>query len=68
MERVPTVATLARFPCIHAGPENPVVRYNATSERVKSTQKPRFPQVFRDFVPISPIFTRFHPVLASFVG
>src|SRR5580658_8747738 len=51
-----TEATLARFPCIHAGPENPVVRYNATSGWVKSMEKPRFPQVFRDFDPISPIF------------
>jgi hypothetical protein len=56
----------ARFACIHAGSENPVVRYNATLSLPKSTPKPTFPQVFGEIVVICPIFTRFCPVLANF--
>jgi hypothetical protein len=51
-----TEATFARFPCIHAGPEHPVVRYNAASDPVKSMGKGRFPQFYWDFVPISLVF------------
>jgi hypothetical protein len=45
-----TEATLARFPCIHAGSENPVDGYNAASEWLKSIEKPRFPQFSLVFV------------------
>jgi hypothetical protein len=55
-------AMFARFLCIHAGSENPVVRYNATLEQAKSTENTEFPQISWGFVQISPIFTAFYPV------
>jgi hypothetical protein len=51
-----------REPKLHVSPvfmrviENPVVRYNATLGRPKSTPKSRFPQVFGHFRQISPRF------------
>jgi hypothetical protein len=59
-----TEATLARFPCIHAGSQNPVVRYNATLGGVKSMEKVRFPQEISDFLRISYGFGLFSSVLA----
>jgi hypothetical protein len=66
-----TEATLARNPCIHAGSENPVVRYNAAFGRQKSMEKPRFPQFSWGFVQFLPEFAdylRVLPVLAGFDG
>jgi hypothetical protein len=56
-----TQATLAHFPCIHAGSVNPVVRYNAASEWLKSIEKPRFPQFSLGFLLFLPVFSRFFP-------
>ena len=54
-------ATRARNPCIHAGSENPVVRYNATFRGAKSRKKPRFPQISLVFV----LFFSIFPVFAG---
>jgi hypothetical protein len=44
-----TEATFCTKPCIHAGPDNPVVRYNAASGGAKSMEKRLFSTVFFGF-------------------
>jgi hypothetical protein len=48
----PPEATFARNPCIHAGPDNPVVRNNAALGRLKSMEKPVISTVFFGFFAI----------------
>jgi hypothetical protein len=60
-----TGAKLLRNPCIHAGSENPVVGYNATSGGAKSMEKHPISTVFLGF---STDFADFCPNLPDFGG
>jgi hypothetical protein len=61
----PREATFARNPCIHAGPDNPVVGNNAAWDWTKSMEKPVISTVFLGFLPI---LTRKYLFLPGFSG